>query len=188
MSGKDVLTLLLCTFGYDRNIKIETKNLGYSEPCYDVHAENKEGDIYEHIDSEGLMFNIYEIISYMTKYNKYLNSPSDKTRNCDLRNLNFESKWWGIAPKHILNETERNDIIKKEDDKKRKIKESSEKMQPFYEWAEKNNPCNSCTEKVPLTSLPKGWHHDCEICYNGSCQKLRHFFDIEYNEELKKYK
>lgn len=187
MSGKDVLTLLLCTFGYDRNIKIETTNLGYSEPCYDVYAENKDGDVYTQCDSEGLMFHIYEIISYMTKYNRYLNSPSDETRNLDLNKINFEDKWWGVAPKHILNEKEREEIIKEQDEKEARIKAYLEKTKPFDEWVEKNNPCNSCTEKVPLTSLPAGWHHDCEICYTGTCPKMRHFFDVDYKEELKKY-
>ena len=56
------------------------------------------------------------------------------------------------------------------------------------EWCEKHNPCNSCTEKVPLTSLSPGWHHDCEICYNGSFQKMRHYLDVEYREEIKKYR
>lgn len=187
MTGKDVLTLLLCTFGYDRNIKIETENLGYSEPMYDVYAENKDGDVYEQIDSEGLMFHIYEIISYMTKYGNYINSPSDETRNLDLKNLNFESKWWGVPPKHILNADEREEFIKKEDERNKRISEEIERMKPFDKWVEEHNPCNSCTEKVPLTSLPSGWHHDCEICYNGRCPKMRHFFDVEYKEKLKEF-
>ena len=188
MSGKDVLTLLLCSFGYDRNIKIEVTNVGYGEPMYDVHAENKDGDVYEQIDSEGLMFHIYEIISYMTGYNKYINSPSKKTKNFDLSNLHFESKWWGVAPKHILNADTREKMIKENDERDERIKQEIERMKPFDKWVEEHNPCNSCTEKVPLTSLPSGWHHDCEICYNGSCPKMRHFLDVEYKEELKKYK
>ena len=187
MTGKDVLTLLLCSFGYDRNIKIETTNLGYPEPCYDVYAENKDGDVYEQCDSEGLMFHIYEIIAYMTNYDRFINCPSDKTRNFELSNLKFEHKWWGVPPKHILNEVDRNNIIKEDDDRNKRINDAIEKTKPFYEWCRKNNPCNSCTEKVPLVSLPIGWHHDCEICYNGSCPKMRHFCDVEYNEELKKY-
>lgn len=188
MTGKDVLTLLLCSFGYDRNIKIEVTNVGYSEPMYDVYAENKDGDVYEQIDSEGLMFHIYEIISYMTEYNKYINGPSEKTKNFDLNNLHFESKWWGVAPKHILNTETRENIIKENDERDERIKQEIERMKPFDKWVEEHNPCNSCTEKVPLTSLPSGWHHDCEICYNGRCPKMRHFFDVEYKEELKKYK
>ncbi len=187
MSGKDVLTLLLCSFGYDRNIKIEVTVVGYGEPMYDVHAENKDGDVYEQIDSEGLMFNIYEIISYMTKYGNYINGPSDETRNLDLKNLHFESKWWGVAPKHILNAETRERIIKENDERDERIKQEIERFKPFDKWVEEHNPCNSCTEKVPLTSLPSGWHHDCEICYNGSCPKMRHFLDVEYKEELKKY-
>ena len=107
MTGKDVLTLLLCTFGYDRNIKIEVIRCGYEEPCYGIHAENKDGDVYESCDSEGLMFNIYEIISYMTKYDRYISSPSDKTRFLDLKELSFESKWWDVPPKYILDEKQR---------------------------------------------------------------------------------
>lgn len=188
MTGKDVLTLLLCSFGYDRNIKIEVTNVGYSEPMYDVHAENKDGDVYEQINSDGLMFNIYEIISYMTEYNKYINSPSEKTKNFDLSNLHFESKWWEIAPKHILNKETREKIIKEKDEIDERIKQEIERMKPFNKWVEENRPCNSCTEKVPLTSHPSGWYNDCEICYNGSCPKMRHFLDVEYKEELKKYR
>ena len=63
---------MLCTFGYDRNIRINVERLCYEEPCYDVHAENAEGDVYEQIDSEGLMFHIYEIIDYMTNHDRYI--------------------------------------------------------------------------------------------------------------------
>ena len=188
MTGKDVLTLLLCTFGYDRNIRITTERLGYDEPLYDVHAENADGDVYEQIDSAGLMFHIYEIISYMTEYNHYINRPSDDTRMFDLRNLHFESNWWGVPPKYVLDEKEREKIVVAKDKRDRQTKEDLERMKPFYEWCEKHHPCNSCTEKVPLTSLPAGWHHDCEICYNGSCSKMRHFLDVEYKEEIKKYR
>ena len=188
MTGKDVLTLLLCTFGYDRNIRITTERLGYDEPLYDVHAENAEGDVYEQIDSEGLMFHIYEIISYMTSYDRYINGPCDKTRMFDLHNLHFESKWWGVPPKYVLDQNHRESVVVADDERQRQIKEDSERMKPFYEWCDKHHPCNSCTEKVPLTSLPAGWHHDCEICYNGSCPKMRHFLDVEYQEEIKKYR
>lgn len=187
MTGKDVLTLLLCTFGYDRNIQITVERRGYDEPRYDIHAENKEGDVYEECGSEGLMFHIYNIISYMVEYNCYISRPSENTRFMDLQKLNFESKWWGIPPKYILDEKHREDIVARNDEQERRIKEESERMKPFYDWCKKHNPCNSCTEKVPLTSLPPGWHHDCEICYRNICPKRRHFFDVEYKEELKKH-
>ena len=188
MTGKDVLTLLLCTFGYDRNIQINVERLGYDEPCYDVHAENADGDVYEQCDSEGLMFHIYEIIAYMTEYNCYINGPSEKTRYMDLQKLHFESNWWGVPPKYVLAQKPREKIVVGKDERERQIKEDIERMKPFNEWCKKHNPCNSCTEKVPLTSLSPGWHHDCEICYNGSCPKMRHFFDVEYREEIKKYR
>lgn len=111
MTGKDVLTLLLCTFGYDRNIQITIERLGYDEPCYDVHAENADGDVYSECDSEGLMFHIFSIISYMTHHNRYLNAPSEKTRYLDLHELNFDRKWWEIPPKNILDKKKREEII-----------------------------------------------------------------------------
>ena len=181
------MTLLLCTFEYDRNIQITAERVGNDEPRYDIYAENKDGDVYEECSSEGLMFHIYNIISYMTEYNCYIEGPSENTRYLDLHKLNFESKWWEIPPKYILDEKERENIVARNDEQERRIKEESERMKPFYDWCEKHNPCNSCTEKVPLTSLSPGWHHDCEICYNGSCPKMRHYFDVEYKEELKKY-
>ena len=121
MSGKDVLTLLLCSFGYDRNVRINIERLGYDEPCYDIHAENAEGDVYEQCDSSGLMFHIYSIIAYMTHYNRYISCPSEKTRYLDLQELNFESKWWEFAPKHVLDETQRNKLIEDEEKRNKRI-------------------------------------------------------------------
>jgi len=122
MSGKDVLTLLLCSFGYDRNVRINIERIGYDEPCYDVHAENAEGDVYEECNSEGLMFHIYLIIAYMTHYNHYIKCPSEKTRYLDLQELNFESKWWKFAPKHVLDETQRNKLIENEEKRNKRNK------------------------------------------------------------------
>ena len=102
MTGKDVLMLLLCTFGYERNVKIEVTRTGLEEPCYYIYAENKDGDVFYCDVSEGLMFSIYQIISYMTKYDRYISAPSDKTRFLDLHELSFESKWWEVPPKIIL--------------------------------------------------------------------------------------
>ena len=107
MTGKDVLMLLLCTFGYERNVKIEVTRTGLKEPRYYIYAENKDGDVFYCDVSEGLMFSIYQIISYMTKYDRYISSPSDKTRFLDLKELSFESKWWDVPPKYILDEKQR---------------------------------------------------------------------------------
>lgn len=110
MTGKDVLTLLLCTFGYEHNVKIEVIRTGLEQPCYYIYAENKKGDVYCDDVCEGLMFAIYRIISYMTKYDRYICAPSDKTRYLDLHGLNFESKWWEVPPKIILDEIKKQKI------------------------------------------------------------------------------
>ena len=135
MTGKDVLTLLLCTFGYDRNIRITSERLGLDEPCYDIHAENAEGDVYEQCDSEGLMFHIYEIISYMTHCDRYTNAPSEKTRYLDLHNLHFETKWWGVPPKYVLDEKEREKIVAGHDEKEKNINIMLSKLDNELEYS-----------------------------------------------------
>ena len=46
----------------------------------------------------------------MTKYDRYICAPSDKTRYLDLHGLNFESKWWEVPPKIILDEIKKQKI------------------------------------------------------------------------------
>ena len=36
MTGKDFIKILLCSYGYDRNIKVETYNGDYGAPGYEV--------------------------------------------------------------------------------------------------------------------------------------------------------
>ena len=166
MTGKDVLTLLLCTFGYDRNIRINVERLGYEEPCYDVHAENAEGDVYEQIDSEGLMFHIYEIISYMTEYNCYINGPSEKTRYMDLQKLHFESNWWGVPPKYVLDQKQREKTVVAKDERERQIKEDIERMKPFNEWCRLNGV--ELTQDIwigPYTSFGYGYFDEIPAAY-----------------------
>ena len=49
MTNKDVLKILLCSYGYDRNIKIETYRGDLGRIGYDVYAENKDDGRYEEV-------------------------------------------------------------------------------------------------------------------------------------------
>ena len=66
MSGKDVLKLLLLTFGFTK-IDIKTYRGVYGCIGYEIHATNDEGDCLDEQNCEGLMFNITHIIQTMKK-------------------------------------------------------------------------------------------------------------------------
>ena len=179
MTGKDFLKLLLCVYGYDRNLSVIARPTGYGEPCYEIHGENAEGDVYESVDSEGLMFNIYEICAYMSGAEpgrEWINPPHTP---------DFKSEYWLMAPKYVLDDEHRNKMISSWDERDRLEKEESERMRPFYEWLDVHHPCKHCTEKVPINDSV---NYNCDLYYRGWCPKYRHFMDIEYEEEMKKYR
>lgn len=182
MTGKDFLKLLLCVYGYDRNLSVVARPTGFGEPCYEIHGENAEGDVYEGNDSEGLMFNIYEICAYMSGAEPgraWINPPHTP---------DFKSEYWLMAPKYVLDDEHRNKMISSWDKRDRLIEEEIKRMKPFDDWVEKSHPCKTCTEKVPIRKGLEGWHYDCELCNKGTCPKYRHFMDVEYPEEMKKYR
>lgn len=69
MSGKDVLRLLLISYGFCRNIEISTYIGDGGWIGYEVSASNDDGIEYYEVDCEGLLFNIYEIQKFMRDEN-----------------------------------------------------------------------------------------------------------------------
>ncbi len=75
MSGKDILTLLLVSFGF-KKIKIQTYRGANNALGYKIYATNEEtGEYYQDENCEGLMFNIAYIIN-------------------EMRDRNIEAKYW----------------------------------------------------------------------------------------------
>ena len=153
MTNKDVLKMLLCYYGYDRNIQIDSF---YGEGgCigYEVHAENKDGDFYEEANCEGIMFHIHCIINYMNK-----------------NNIKYKYKWMDMPSKYILNDSLREKSIKLWDEQDEKIRQSIERDKPIFEWIKNNNPCPKCTinKKDHWDSV----HYNCELCHTHNCSLL----------------
>nr|DAX30756.1 MAG TPA: hypothetical protein [Caudoviricetes sp.] len=69
MSGKDVLRLLLISYGFCRNIEISTYIGDGGWIGYEVSASNDDGIEYYAVDCEGLLFHIYEIQKFMRDEN-----------------------------------------------------------------------------------------------------------------------
>jgi hypothetical protein len=161
MTNKDCLKILLCSYGYDRNIKIEIYRGDSGEVGYDVYAENKEGDIYNECDCEGLMFHIYEILDYMRQ-----------------NEVRCPSTWWNYSTKDVLNDQGRESIIANLDRKEKELQESLIKMRPAFEWHASNNPCHAC--KINKHDHWDSIHYNCELSHTHSCEIL-----IKFNEERK---
>ena len=66
MTGKDVLKLLLVSYGF-KKVKIKTYRADYGCIGYQIHAENDNGDVYAAFNCEGLMFNIASLINTMSR-------------------------------------------------------------------------------------------------------------------------
>lgn len=65
MSGKDILRLLLISYGFCRNIKIITYTGDGGWIGYEVYAKNDDGLEYSEENNEGLLFHIYMIQDFM---------------------------------------------------------------------------------------------------------------------------
>lgn len=97
MSGKDLLKLLLISYGFSTNIKISTYRCEDGCIGYDVSAESEEHGYHE-VNCEGLLFNVHEILDFMYKkeikpktIKNAVYSPSEllKMSNEELSKLRF---------------------------------------------------------------------------------------------------
>lgn len=151
MTNKDVFKILLCSYGYDRNIKIETYYGDGGCVGYDIYAENKKGDFYHEIDCEDFMFRIYEILKYMKE-----------------NEVGFKSDWWRYTAKYACDEESRNSLISGWDKRDDDNKKWSIAYKPIEEWHKKNNPCPTCT-----INKKDHWddiHYNCEINHTHQCK------------------
>lgn len=156
MNNKDILKILLCYHGYDRNIEIKTYHADGGWIGYDVHAENQEGGLYEEMNCEGIIFHIHCILEFM-KENK----------------IESKSKWWDVPIKYLLKDELRKESIDQWDKQEARTKEFIEKTKPLDEWRKKNNPCPNCTinKKDHWDTI----HYNCELCHTQSCEILKSF-------------
>lgn len=65
MSGKDVLRLLLISYGFCRDLSVKTYTGEGGWIGYEVTARNDDDLLYYETDCEGLLFHIYEIQQFM---------------------------------------------------------------------------------------------------------------------------
>lgn len=158
MTHKDIFKILLCSFGYDRDIKIDTFRTDCGTIGYEIEAENKAGDIFSECSGEGLVFNIYSILNYMK-----------------INNVDFNSNWWNVPLKYLLEDSERDSLVKQWDANDEEAQKNIEKFSQLWEWRSANHPCPTC--KVNKKDHWDLIHYNCELCHTHRCDILREFED-----------
>ena len=158
MMGKDVLKMLLCLYGYDRNVKVESYRGEGNAIGYDVSAENAEGDWYEEVNCDGLMFHISQILDYMKENNVYV-----------------KTAWWNVTPEYAYNDEKREKLLKGWDEYDKWVEEMHEKSKPLTDWLTEHNPCSkTCTDNPHDLSWAS---YECSHNYHFNCPKLRKFHE-----------
>ncbi|MCK9574728.1 MAG: hypothetical protein WC979_03270 [Candidatus Pacearchaeota archaeon] len=166
MTNTDVFKVLLCSYGYDRNIKIESYRGDSGELGYSVYAENKTGDSYNEICCENFMFHVYLILKFMKE-----------------NNVGFKSDYWSYPTKYVIDDNSRNNIIANLDERDTQLAKDLEELSPVIKWRDDNNPCINC--KINKHDHWDDIHYNCELCHTNSCELLKNFQN-EYRKILSK--
>lgn len=155
MTGKDFIKILLCEYGYDRNIEVKTYYGDYGAPGYEIRAEHENGDVFYSIGCEGLMFTIFEILDYM-KQNK----------------VPFKCDWWSVGTKHATDDALREHLVEAWFRNSREHQDWCMKMKPCWEWQQQHRPdCEHCPDN-PHDLDFDAIHHKCSLSYFNKCEKI----------------
>ena len=156
MTGKDVLKMLLCLHGYDRNVKVELYRGESNAIGYEVYAENAEGDSYDEVNCDGLMFHISQILDYMKE-----------------NNVDMKTRWWHYPPEYAYNDEKRELMLKSWDNYDKDIAEMHERSKPLTDWLSEHNPCcKNCTDNPHDLDWA---NYQCSRNYYHNCPMLLQF-------------
>lgn len=112
MKSTDFITLLLCAYGFDRNIKIEYDNCN---KFYFIEALNKD-------EKEICIDYAISLIDVIYQISNYMND------NCIETTLRYVD----TPLKYILNENLRNEMVRLEEEQNQKDLIQAEKLKPIF--------------------------------------------------------
>lgn len=157
MTQKDIFKILLYSYGYDRNVRIDKYYGDGGFIGYEVYAENKEGDYYSEGNCEGFMFHVFRILEYMKD-----------------TGANFKTDYWNLSTKDLLNDEFIHSMIIASDKREEENKQWGIRHRPLEEWKKQNNPCPTCT-----INKKDHWddiHYKCELNHNHTCTIMLDFW------------
>lgn len=163
MTGKDILKILLCLHGYDRNVKVESYRGEGNAIGYEVYAENVDGDSYDEVNCDGLMFHIYRILDYMRK-----------------NNVCTKTAWWEVTPEYAYNDKKRDHLVNAWDKYDKDMKEMHERSKPLTDWLSEHFPCKKCTDNPHDLEWA---NYQCSHHYHHNCPML-----LKFHEDYDKFR
>ena len=165
MTGTEIIRMLLCITGFDRNVQVSTYRGVEGVIGYNFYGENKDGETLSDYNCEGLAYNVWEILQQFKEGQSHANID------------------WIDAPQYIFKTDKSVNNLRKEWDKNEaETIEKSKKNEPVIKWLEENNPCSEeCTDNDHLDKTAV--HYGCSKKYYHNCPKLK-----ESDEKFSKFK
>lgn len=158
MTGPEIIRMILCLTGYDKNVSVRTYRGEGLAQGYEIHAENENGDSFYDINCEGLPFMIWQILERYKEQD-----------NC------YDSSWWNV-PSYVFKSDESVNSLREAWDKRKKEQdEINKRNQPLCDWLQQNNPCS---EDCDMNEHDNEWdsiHYHCQKCHTNNCPRLKKF-------------
>ena len=130
---------------------------------YEVYAENADGDSYDEVNCDGLMFHISHILDYMRK-----------------NNVCTKTAWWDVTPEYTYNDEKREHLVKAWDKYDKDMEEMHERSKPLTDWLSEHFPCKKCTENPHDLEWA---NYQCSRHYHHNCPML-----LKFHEDYDKFR
>lgn len=158
MKNSEFITLLLCAFGYTKDIDISIVNKGHYGVLYEVSATHwKTGHQVSFLEEDFYMM-IYAILDELK------NSPLDDTL-------------LGTCQKFILNKVTRDKLIDDNIKNKKEILSYIKDISPLTKFLNTYHICKSC--KLTSHTYPDSMHYFCEDHHTMRCPHLKKFLQLQ---------
>lgn len=166
MNGCEIIRMVLCLCGYDREVKVSSYKGDCGAQGYEYYAENNNGNDISDINCEGLVYNVWNII----------NLSKENVNPAPMVDLS-----WLDVPQYVFKSDKSvNELKAAWDEHEMKVCRNNERTRPISEWLQKNNPYSEECIKNDH-SYPYAGNYGCDKQYRHNCPRLREF-DVKFKE------
>lgn len=173
MTGKDMIKILLISYGFHKNIEIEGWHTEDGSYFYDVHAENEEGESFHDIDYfMGTIRTINEFMDGLRHPNEnlvYADGTKVKPQNTDMY-FRFND----LSVKDLVDDKKRNEFYEKNKKADDEHDAYCEYMKPVWKEDENTRPCPDCKDNPKDIDFA---HYKCSKGYYMRCDKLKQWMN-----------
>jgi len=176
MTCKDFIKILLISYGYDEDMKIDVVRDDFGDIMYDVEAKTSvDEDVFTGYDY--FLGMVKEINRYMDERrhpdpNKiYMDGSNVVPVNTDCHYM-----YGDFSVSFLLDDKKRLKVKRDYEKRDKDHEEYCEFMRPVWKKDEEERPCPNCTENQKDLE----WdivHYQCSKGHNMTCQKLKNWMD-----------